>query len=1055
MICLKTVVLQGFKSFARLTTVELSFGLNVIVGPNGSGKSNLLDALRFVLGERTREGKGSRIAQAIFHGSSSCKPLGMASVETRWVEKESSALWSIERRVFVSGESEYFWNGEKVRFLDLKSRIRETGFSLERMSLGVVSSDSLGDLFDLRPSERLRWLEQMSGLAEMRMRLGVLLSRLERVKEREKRFAERLKEVESQMERLRVLAQEEEEYLRTEQEVRSAKKFYLSQMKLLKENKMRGVAQERAKLEQELAELLSQIKVQKEQLMLEKESLESLRSSLRKWQKEKEEGESLKRKDEEELYHLLTRHRQSVKSNLLHRTKLRTLEGDIERLENRVREWHQKSQRWTFPSNGDRTQAVLLRFQQEKIRELSLVEEKRIGLERRLAQQEMHLARVSEERRRDEKKGKHIEEEIGKLSVELAQKEALLRDLGKRKRAVTEEIQKIRDGIRKKDIILQKISRKLAQVKEGHLTPEAEQFLQQFAQAGWPQRALYALSWFFQDKGYYEKAAVDLKKMAEENLGKLVFPLSSSWSSCSLREIQSLLCQSVPFSSHLVSSDGSCLVLQGGILVFPFKTVSPLRGSHFLKSLQQRRARLEVAIRSAKQRLENLEKELQAVEKKCWETKFELEHRGKRIEQLQQECREIILEIEDKKSMEEKIRKDREDIFCSLENLRGEKAQVEKSLRRLELSLKKVQELITEKRKTESERERLNWEVRVLRDKWAEIRDFFEEEKKTSLLLEGHLQDLLPRFKEHRAFLAEKEKCIEEGKRSEHVRSMAIQKKEDQIRELERQKEGLVQKMERVRLQEEKLSLEREILEQELEELEDVVPMDRFGSWGLKEVEDFVQKTTAWLKSQKIRRGAIEELRDLQQHYDALKERDREILQILQQVKEECSRLEREGMKRFREFLQETKIAFERYFTRIFQGGEVYFLEEPHGMDIEVKIPGKKRQPLSLLSSGERAITALCLLFAVFEAGRFPFCFLDEVDANLDHTNSALFARVLSDFARSRQVIVVTHQEEVMEKAHRIVGVTMNEPGVSQVVSFEPAMVKGSGEPVHYDFFGS
>lgn len=1055
MICLKTVVLQGFKSFARLTVVELSSGLNVIVGPNGSGKSNLLDALRFVLGERTKEGRGNRVVQAIFHGSSSCKPLGMASVETRWVDKERNALWSIERRVFVSGESEYFWNGEKVRLSDLKSRTRATGFSLERMSMGVVSSDSLGTLFDLRPAERLRWLEQMSGIAEMRMRLGVLLSRLERVKERERRFAERLKEVESQMGRLRVLAQEEEEYLRMEQEMRSAKKFYLSQMRLLKDHKMSSVSQEKAKLEQELAELLSQIKTQKEQLMVEREDLESLRSSLWKWQREKEEQERLQRKNEEELYHLLTRHRESVKLSLVHTKKLKTLESDIERLERRVGEWYRKSRRWTLPFDGDRTQAVLLRFQRKKIQELSLVEEKHIVLEKKLVQQETHLARVSEERRRNEKKRKHVEEEVQKLSAELARQEMLLRDLDEKQKAVIEEIQTIRDGIRKKDIILQKISRKLTQVKEGHLAPEAEQFLQQLAQAGWPQRALYALSWFFQDKGYYERTAVDLKKMAEENLGKLMVPLSSSWSSCSTQEIQSLLCQNVPLSSHLVSSDGSCLVLQGGILAFPFKTVSSLRGSRFLKSLRQRRARLEIAIRSAKQRLENLEKELQAVEKKRWETRFELEHRGKRVEQLQQECQEISLEIEDKKRMEENIRRDTEDIRGSLNSLRWERTEIEKSLKRLELSLKKVQEIVAEKRKTESERERLHWEVRVLREKLTEIRDFFEEEKKTHLLLERHLQDLLPRFKEHRAFLAEKGRCIEEGKRSEHVQSMAIQKREDRIRELERQREELVQRMERVRLQEEKLSLEKEILEQELEELEDVVPMECFSSWGLKEVEAFVQKTTAWLKSQKIRRGAIEELRDLQQHYETLKERDREIVQILQQVKEECSRLEREGMKRFRGFLQETKSAFERYFQRMFQGGEVYFLEEPHGIDIEVKIPGKKRQPLSLLSSGERAITALCLLFAIFEAGRFPFCFLDEVDANLDHTNSALFARVLSEFARSRQVIMVTHQEEVMEKAHRIVGVTMNEPGVSQVVSFEPAMVKNSNEPLHYDIFGS
>ncbi|MEN3189112.1 MAG: AAA family ATPase [Atribacterota bacterium] len=1036
---LKTVVLQGFKSFAHPTVVELSSGLNVIVGPNGAGKSNLLDALRFVLGERVQEGRGSRIAQVIFHGSSSCKPLGMASVETKWAKKEDDVWWSIERRVFVSGESEYLWNGEKVRLLDLKSKIRATGFSLERMSMGVVNGGSLGAVFDLSPAERLRWFEQMSGIAEIRMKLGILLSRLGKAKEREKRFAERLREVESQMERLKILAREEEEYLRVEQEVRSARKFYLCQMRSLKEEKMRNVSQERVKLEGELAELCAQITVLQEELMLERKELESLRSSLRKWQTEKEERERVKRKDEEELYHLLTRGRESVKLSFLYRMKLRALENEVERLESQVQDWHEKGKRWACSFRGERTQAVLLHFQKGKIQERAQIEEERIGLERGLVQRETALARIAEECRQDEKKRKRMEEEIQELSAECAKKEALLCALEGKKKTVVEEIQTLQERIRKKNVILQKISGKLAQIQEGHCAPEVEKLVQQFTHAGWSQRAVYALSWFLQGKGWYERETVELKKMAEDNLGRMVVPLSSSWSSCSMGEIQALLRQNVSLSSHLISSDGSCLLLQGGILIFPFKAVSSLRGSRFLKSLQERKKQFEMAVQSATQRLQNLERELQMMEKKHWEAQFELEHARKRIKQIQKEYQEVILEIEGKKKEEERIWEEKGELLKVLKGLRGKKAEVEQSLKRLELSLKKVQEMLVMKRKIESEREKLRWEVRVLRDKFAEVRGFFEEEKKTVLLLEKRLQALLPKFQEHQAFLFEKAVRLGEGKRSEYAQNMVIQKKEDRIRELERQREGLIQKIERLRLQEEKLSLERGILEQELGELEDVALGDHFSFWELKEVEDFVQERTAWLKSQKIRRGAIEELRDLQQHYHALQKQDQEILQIFHQVEDGCSCLEREGTRQFRGFLQEVKAAFERYFKKIFQGGEVYFLEEPHGIDIEVKIPGKKRQPLLLLSSGEKAITALCLLFAIFEAGRFPFCFLDEVDANLDHTNSTLFATVLSEFARSRQVIVVTHQEEVMEKAHRIVGVTMNEPGVSQIVSFEPA----------------
>jgi chromosome segregation protein len=112
-------------------------------------------------------------------------------------------------------------------------------------------------------------------------------------------------------------------------------------------------------------------------------------------------------------------------------------------------------------------------------------------------------------------------------------------------------------------------------------------------------------------------------------------------------------------------------------------------------------------------------------------------------------------------------------------------------------------------------------------------------------------------------------------------------------------------------------------------------------------------------------------------------------------------------------------------------------LKVQEGVHLEVQLPGKKRQDLSGLSSGERTIVALCFLCAILEATRLMVCFFDEIDANLDHTNSVLLAQVLKEFSRSRQVILVTHKEEVMELADRVIGITMSEPGVSQVLLCE------------------
>lgn len=1040
MIFLKTIALQGFKSFARLTTVEFSPGLNVIVGPNGSGKSNLLDAIRFVLGEKGREGRGGKAAWVIFHGSSLSKPLGMAMVETNWVERENGVSWSIERRIFASGESEYFWNGEKVRLGDMKSRVQERGFSLERMNMGVVSSDQLIMLFEYRPRERLQWMEQMSGILEIRTKLNALLMRLESAKEREQRFAERLKEIKMQVERLRGLAQEEREYLRMEQEVRLAKKWYLWKLKSLKEERANTLQRERDRLEGEIKNLTSKIDHWSKELSLEKRELDSLLSSLRVWQKEEEEWRSVQRKLEEELYYLVTRCRESVKLGLGYGEKQKILEKDVTKLENQVKEWLQKKQRWIDLFNGDRAQEKVSYFRKAYLQKIALLDEERIVLEKELSQREMSLRRLKEECQEKGNQKDKIQKKLEKFTQQIGQKEALWDSLCKRKGTVEEEIQKGGERLHRKGLLLKSIIYKLARLRESSLSPEVQKILRRLHQEGWSQRALYALSWFLQDKGWYEKGAVHPKELKDKNLGKIMLPFPfSSWSLRSPSEIQSLLQGDAAPCEHLVSTDGSFLVLQGGILVFPFQTVSPERGLRFLRSLQKRRTRLEAEIQAEKQRREDLEKELQGIERRLWEVGFELERDKQQKIDLKKEYQDLVIAIEQKKKTEEEVQEMIEELHAALSGLQGEKKRLGDLLKKLDQTSKRIQSIFLEKRKVEQEGERFKWEIQTWREKWHELCSSFERERNVRLMMQEKIFLLLPKLGECQTFLQNRAELLQRERYKQKMMEAKLKEKLYAIQKLEGKKAELIQKVEKLRLQEERLFLEKEVLEKELAEFGNVEMVGDFASWESKRIEEFVREKEEYLKMQKVRRGAIEELQDFEGHYHDFREKDEEILTLLQGAEKECLYILRESKKRFQEFLQRTKDFFEGYFGKIFPGGEVYFLEDSSGIDIEVRIPGKRRQALSFLSSGERALTALCLFFAVLEAGRFPFCFLDEVDANLDHVNSTLFAQMLSDFARSHQVVIVTHQEEVMEKAQRIVGVTMNEPGVSQVVFFEPS----------------
>ena len=143
----------------------------------------------------------------------------------------------------------------------------------------------------------------------------------------------------------------------------------------------------------------------------------------------------------------------------------------------------------------------------------------------------------------------------------------------------------------------------------------------------------------------------------------------------------------------------------------------------------------------------------------------------------------------------------------------------------------------------------------------------------------------------------------------------------------------------------------------------------------------------------------------------------------------------------FLETFEQVAATFREYFRRLFNGGQarVYLMndEDPLecGIEIEARPPGKKPQTISLLSGGESAMTAIALLFSILKAKPTPFCVLDEVDAPLDDANIGRFLNMLDDFSQETQFVVITHNKQTMAKASAMYGVTMQERGVSQLIS--------------------
>jgi chromosome segregation protein len=187
--------------------------------------------------------------------------------------------------------------------------------------------------------------------------------------------------------------------------------------------------------------------------------------------------------------------------------------------------------------------------------------------------------------------------------------------------------------------------------------------------------------------------------------------------------------------------------------------------------------------------------------------------------------------------------------------------------------------------------------------------------------------------------------------------------------------------------------------------------------------------------------GAIEEFQRLRERLTFLKEQEVDLTQAKQSLFEVINRMETEMGKRFLEAFSMIRQEFQTVFVRMFGGGRAdLHLSDPDnlletGIDIVAQPPGKKLQNLTLLSGGERALAAIALLFAVLQIKPVPFCVLDEVDAALDEANLTRFTRYLRQFANQTQFIVITHRKHTMEGADVLYGITMQESGVSKLVS--------------------
>ena len=186
---------------------------------------------------------------------------------------------------------------------------------------------------------------------------------------------------------------------------------------------------------------------------------------------------------------------------------------------------------------------------------------------------------------------------------------------------------------------------------------------------------------------------------------------------------------------------------------------------------------------------------------------------------------------------------------------------------------------------------------------------------------------------------------------------------------------------------------------------------------------------------------AIEEYDELKQRYDFLIQQQTDLLTAKESLHQAILKINRTTKQMFMETFEKVKVEFKNYFRLLFNGGDaqLFLLDESDplesGIEIICRPPGKKLQNVLLLSGGEKTMSAIALIFAIFKVKPSPFCILDEIDAALDEANVDRFARVLQEFSKMSQFIVITHNKKTIVNANIMYGITMQQSGVSKIVS--------------------
>ncbi|OOG55764.1 chromosome segregation protein SMC [Rhodanobacter sp. B05] len=1158
---LSTIKLAGFKSFVDPTTLHLPSNMIGVVGPNGCGKSNIIDAIRWVMGESAASRlRGDSLTDVIFSGSNTRKPVGQATVELIFDNADGSiqgeygqyAEISVKRQVTRDGQSAYFLNGARCRRRDITDLFLGTG--LGPRSYSIIEQGMISQIIEAHPEELRTHLEEAAGISKYKERRKETESRIKATRENLDRVRDVRDEVDKQLDHLNRQARAAERWkaLKEEQTRKEAELRALEYrgLKSQHDGEGAGLSAAEVEIEKQLAgqrQVEAQLESVRERHTEANEHLNAVQADVYKVGAEIARVEQQVRHNRESAERLQRAHAESEREHAELAAHIGTDREQVEALSLALAEGEPKlealQQMQDDTAEAQRsTEAKLADWQQRwdshtrnagESNRAAEVERTKLNY---LDRQGIDLARRREALDTEQKATDvaALDAAGEQLRGEHDTQRERVETLGSLLDQHKSSHEKVQEDERQVQSALNEARQQLQAARGRHASLEALQHAalgqEENAASGWLTRlglnksrrlgeslqvengwetavetalsgfldsvlvdGSHALATEFDALDNADIALLDNADGGVNTAGTLAAHVRGPAAAMAILghvlTAESLAAAHQQVASLSALTPYQSVMTRSGEWLGPgWARVRRAQGSQVgvlarereLRALAEQIATLEAQLEESAGQLDALRTSKFETERARDDAQRELYNAHRRQSELAGQLQSHRGKLETARARAEKVNGELADLATQIDELQS---QTREARARLDESVGLMGDQEDQRRELENERRAL---LEAREEARMNAREAADQSHSLALSLESRRSSLSSL--EQSLGRMDAQLCQIEARRTEIGEQLAAGS--DPIAELEAERQAyldqrlLVDKqlvearraLEDCDLEFRKLEQQRHLAEQGLSALRENLSEKRLAAQALHlraeqlaeairasglELETLLSELAEdinadqWRQQlgdlgQKIARlepvnlAAIQEHAEQSERKTYLDNQLADLVSAMETLEGAIKKIDRETRQRFKETFDKVNAGVQELFPRLFGGGHAYLELTGDdllntGVTIMARPPGKRPSNISLLSGGEKALTAVSLVFAIFGLNPAPFCLLDEVDAPLDEANVGRFSSLVREMSEHVQFIFISHNKATMEAATQLCGVTMREPGVSRLVQVDLA----------------